>query len=269
MTGALSHCLTADAILMGIRPARIGRKVVVLEEIESTNSYSLDQIAARGAESDGHVVFAEYQTAGRGRLGRSWLCPRGAGVMFTAMIWERPAGLSVTRLIMATALAVARGIEAATDVASVIRWPNDIFVKTKKVAGILVEARPDGDGPMPVAIGVGINCLQHRDHFAEDLRDQATSLEMESRRPIDRVEVARAVLRELDEMLGPVTRWTDEALAAAWLERIGDIGERVAVKADGRTYTGHVLDVHPQTGLIIQLDSGTRRQFDLATVSRA
>lgn len=264
----MSHQLKAEAIAQGLRPTRVGRQILLLDEVDSTNAYCLQELASRGAETDGTVVFAEYQTAGRGRLGRSWDCPRGAGIMFTALLWEDPQQLSITRLMMATALGVSRGIEAVTDLETLIRWPNDIHIRNKKVAGILAEARSRGDGPMPVAIGVGINCLQHAGHFSEEIRERATSLEIESRRAIDRVEIARAILQQLDELLLPMCQWTDSALASAWLERIGDIGERVGLFCNGERLSGRVLDIHPESGLILQLDSGARRQFDLATISR-
>src|ERR1043166_6707566 len=159
----MSQPLTADTLQLSRAPSRIGRRLVFLGETDSSNSYALNHIAAQGPMTDGHVVFTEYQTAGRGRMGRSWDCPRGAGVMFTVLLWERPDRLSISRMIMATAVAVARGIEAVTDLDALIRWPNDIYIKTRKVAGILVEARSAGISEMPVAIGVGINCLQHPD----------------------------------------------------------------------------------------------------------
>lgn len=264
----MSQPLTAESLLIPGAPTRIGRRVEFLAETDSTNSYALNKIAAQGPVTDGHLVFSEYQTAGRGRMGRSWDCPRGAGVMFTALLWERPDQLSISRLIMATALAVARGIESSTDVETLIRWPNDIYVKSRKVAGTLVEARAAGTSEMPVAIGVGINCLQHAGHFPAELRASATSLEIESRHAIDRAEIARAVLRELDGLLKSDSDWTDESLARAWMEKIGDVGERFTLSCDGQSFAGRVLDVHPQTGLLLQLDTGARRHFDLATISR-
>ena len=268
MNWNMSHQLTADAITRGFQPARIGRRVLLFDEIGSTNAYCLQVVAADGPGTDGTVVFAEFQSAGRGRLGRKWDCPRGAGLMFTALIWESPERLSITRLMMATAVGVCRGIEATTDVETLIRWPNDIYVRDRKIAGILAEAQPRAEGAMPVAIGVGINCLQHAGHFPDEVRDRATSLEIESRGSVDRTELARATLRELDDLLAPSGRWSDEALASVWLERIGDIGQRVNVSCNGESFSGRVLDIHPDMGLLMQLDSGARRQFDLATISR-
>jgi BirA family biotin operon repressor/biotin-[acetyl-CoA-carboxylase] ligase len=264
-----SHTLDAQVIAAGLKTRRVGRALTVLPEIDSTNAYALDRLAVElGSASDGHVVFAEYQSAGRGRLGRTWLCPRGAGLTFTVLLWEAPRDWRPARPIMAAALAVARGIEKSTEVHAVIRWPNDIFIGEKKVAGILVEARACGDQPMPVAVGIGVNCLQHSAHLPPHLRDKATSLEIESRHAVDRAAVARALLGELDRVFSSASDASDSKLAAAWREKSADVGRRISVVRDGRSYTGHVLDVHPQSGLLLQLDDGHRREFDPATVTR-
>lgn len=265
----ISHELDAQALSNGLRTRRVGRAVTVLPEVDSTNAHALDRLAPdQGPASDGHVVFTEYQTAGRGRLGRSWHSPRGAGLTFTVLLWEHPRDWRPARPIMAAALAVARGLEASTDVQPVIRWPNDIYVGDKKLAGILVEARACAEQPMPVALGIGVNCLQQSAHLPPDLRDKVTSLEIESRHPIDRVAVAQAILRELDRLFASPAGATDAEIAAAWREKSADIGRRVTLACDGQQFTGHVLDVNPQSGLLLQLDSGLRREFDPATVTR-
>ncbi|MEK6643817.1 MAG: biotin--[acetyl-CoA-carboxylase] ligase [Planctomycetota bacterium] len=266
----MSHQLTADILNDGLLTERIGRQITVLPDIDSTNSYALDHLATQhGPSSDGHVVFAEHQSAGRGRLGRNWLAPRGAGLTLTALLWEQPGALPTARLIMAAAIAVARAVECATDIVPAIHWPNDVYVRNKKLAGILVEARACANQPMPIAVGIGLNCLQHRNHFPPELRDTATSLEIESRQPIDRATVARALLTELDRCFSKLHPLTDEAIADEWRQQSSDIGARVTLTSDGQTFTGLIIDINPHAGLLLQLDNGTRREFDLATITRA
>ncbi len=266
----MSHQLTADLLRDNLIIDRIGRQITVLPDVDSTNAYALDHVATKhGPSSDGHVIFAEHQTAGRGRLGRTWLSPRGAGLTLTALLWEQPGALPTARLIMAAAIAVARAVERATDIVPSIRWPNDVYVKNKKLAGILVEARACANQPMPIAVGIGLNCLQHRSHFPPELRDTATSLEIESRQPIDRATVAKALLTELDRCFSKSRPLADEAIADEWRQRSSDIGARVTLTCDGQSFTGQIIDINPHAGLLLQLDNGTRQEFDLATITRA
>jgi BirA family biotin operon repressor/biotin-[acetyl-CoA-carboxylase] ligase len=264
-----SHQLQAADLLEGLATRRIGRHIVVLPEVPSTNSYALETLAAEaGTAADGHVVFAEYQTEGRGRLGRPWHSPRGAGLTFTVLLCEDGVQAPVARLVMTTAVAVVAGIEEATDVAPVIRWPNDVYVRDRKLAGILMEVRTLNSGIRATAIGIGVNCLQHAGHFPPEIRDRATSLELQASRPVDRVAVAQAILRQLDGYLAEGCPISDDRLADAWRTHSADIGAHVTLRREGRTFSGRIVDVHPQGGLLLQLDTGGRCEFDPVTTTR-
>lgn len=261
--------MDADRIAAGTKRVRVGRRVLVFDELDSTNEYALAVLAPRdGGAADGTVVFAEHQTAGRGRLGRTWHSPRGASLAMTVLLCESRLPPSPVRLVMAGGVAVARAVASTTDVDSVIRWPNDVYVGPKKLAGVLVEARSVKPDCWAVAIGIGINCLQHAGHFPPELRDRATSLELESRHTIDREAVAIAVLNELDALVRRDSTISDGELADQWRARSADLGARVTLRENGQLFTGVILDVHPQSGLVLQLDTGARRHFDPATASR-
>lgn len=263
------HRIDSVRIAGGTRRVRVGRSVFVLDEIDSTNEYALSVLAPReGIAADGMVVFAEHQTAGRGRLGRTWHSARGASVAMTVLLCEQRLPTSPVRLVMAGGVAVAQAVASTTDVEPVIRWPNDVYVGPKKLAGVLVEARSLGPAGWAVAVGIGINCLQHAGHFPPELRDRATSLELESKHAIDREVVAIAVLNELDALMRRDSKVTDAALADQWRARSADLGMRVTLRENGQLFTGVILDVHPQSGLLLQLDTGARRHFDPATTSR-
>lgn len=281
MTGSPPRQLSVELLSDGLNTRRVGRRILVLPQVDSTNTYALETVAASaGAQADGTVVFTEHQTAGRGRLGRSWHAPTGASLLMTTLLWEaddRPSAY----WCMAAAVAVVRGIEAATDLDPMIRWPNDVYIDGRKVAGILVEVRrPDliADRGLPagekktqgafVAIGIGVNCLQHAGHFPEEIRQQATSLEMASAHAVDRVSVAQAIMRALDDVSGVSGTISDAQLAADWTERSGDIGTATTLVSGGQQFDGRIVDVHPQHGLVLQLETGARRHFDPATTSR-
>jgi BirA family transcriptional regulator, biotin operon repressor / biotin---[acetyl-CoA-carboxylase] ligase len=274
--GGSAHELSAEVLRSAVNTRRVGRQVVVLPEVDSTNTYALEQMAGpHGVEADGWVVFAEYQTAGRGRHGRGWHAPRGASLLFTVLLCSKGDIPEPTRLIMAASVAVADGVARAAGVDATIRWPNDIQVAGRKLAGILVEVRPLPSDAWVTAIGIGVNCLQHVGHFPPELRDRATSLELVSPFAVDRQAVAVSILRRLDEYFaeensfgGEGNAELDARLAEEWRARSGDIGERVILESVGETYTGRILDVQPRSGLLVHLDTGARRQFDPATTTR-
>ncbi|MCB9851451.1 MAG: biotin--[acetyl-CoA-carboxylase] ligase [Phycisphaerales bacterium] len=263
----IAHLLDADAIIAGLSAQRVGKRIVVLPEVDSTNTFAL-KLAER-PDVDGIVVFAERQTSGRGRLGRVWHCPNGAGLMFTVLLREPAGATTPAAWMMLAGFAVVRGIVDSTDVVPSLRWPNDVYVGDRKLAGILVESRREDDGVETIAIGVGVNCLQQAGHFPPEVRDRAVSLDMLSNAPIDRQSVACSVLATLDRSLLELVHRDESRLIELWQTHSADIGARVELQSDGHTYRGRIIDIHPRDGLLVQLDDGGRRQFDPAVTTRA
>lgn len=286
------HLLSAEAVGAGLGTHRLGRRILVLREVDSTNTFALqladkptlserltdiDGVAEafeRDAampqhDADGLVVFAERQSSGRGRLGRVWHCPTGAGLMMTILLREPAGAATPAAWMMLGGVAVVRGIIDATDVAPSLRWPNDVYVGDRKLAGILVESRRAGADRETIAIGIGINCLQQSGHFPPDVRQRAVSLDMLSDAPIDRHAVARSVLATLDAELRDLVHRDEARLIQHWLDHSADIGARVELQCEGHAYRGRIIDVHPRDGVLVQLDDGGRRQFDPAVTTRA
>ena len=190
--------LHADAIHARLPADRLlGREIVVLDETGSTN----DEIAraANAAAPEGLVVFAERQRAGRGRQGRRWESRAGVGLWFSLLL--RPPGQMSgwAGLSLWAALGVAEAAETATGVGAEIKWPNDVLVAGRKVAGILIEthAGKAQDGAFAV-VGIGINVGHRPDDFSSELRDRAGSLAQFSQRPVNRLALASTVLMRLD-----------------------------------------------------------------------
>lgn len=256
--------LDADQLARQLNVQRIGRLLCVLPQATSTNKLCLE---AAELESDGLAMFAEYQTAGRGRLGRSWWAPRGSSLLFSVLLIEPPDVVRPARWLLQAGLAVAEAIRAETDVEALLRWPNDLMAvragTTRKLGGILIETRRlSAAGKQAWVIGVGLNCLQHAGHFPPEFRQRATSLEMESAGPIDRLSLARRLLQGLDREWS--RRPDDALLRQRWLKlALPLLGERVCLQADSRRWTGTVVDLDPGEGLVLQLADGARRSFGL------
>jgi len=207
---------------------RFGRPFRWVDETETT------QALLAADDPEGAVAAADHQTAGRGRLGRPWTAPPGTAI--TASVLLRPtAGAPVQQLSLVAGLAVAETVEAALDLSAQIKWPNDVMVDRRKIAGILAEAR---DGI--VVVGIGLNVNQTREQLPADARVQAASL-----RSLDGVERDRAPL--LADLLHRLERHYD-AWAEGGLDAIFDgIGSRDflrgrRVSVDGHEGVGNGLD---------------------------
>jgi BirA family biotin operon repressor/biotin-[acetyl-CoA-carboxylase] ligase len=242
--------LRPDELLSGWTPRRIGRRILTLPEAISTNTVALDHAGA--ADVDGLAVFAEYQTGGRGRQGHSWVSPRGASVLCSVLLCEEGGPATAGRMVLASAVAVCEAIRNATDLQPAIKWPNDIRIRGRKVGGILVESRPGQGESRWWVVGIGVNCLQHAGHFAPELRERATSLEVESPAPVDRVAVARELLKSLDRWLG--AEGDAAEVHAAWQSYAEPLGRELRLRSGGREYVGTSVSVDPLGGLILQCE---------------
>ncbi len=240
--------------------SRIGREIEILAETSGTNRYVLDKFAT--GSIDGLVVLAEHQLAGAGRMGRTWHCPTGAGILCTVALCDYEKAINSALLSLVVPIAVYEGLRATTDVPCEIKWPNDLVVRSKKLGGILIESRVLSDGAVGYAIGFGINCLQHRNHFPPELREQATSLDIESRHPISRRIVLTAILSELDKRLKAPEDWRAEDICQQWKARAVGLGSRICLEHQSVEYSGHLVDIDPTAAILVQLDQGGRRLFE-------
>ena len=220
-----------------------------------------------GNDADGLVVFAEYQSAGRGRFGRTWHAPRGAGLLCSIVVIDRRNELAGGEIALLAAVAACDAIRVCTNVSPVIKWPNDLLVGGRKLGGILVESRPHGGQCRAFVVGIGINCLQQRGHLHAALAVTATSLELECAGPVDRSMLAGSLLEELDRWLRAPREWSYDVLRREWLARSEPLGQRVALEHAGNRYTGSMIDVDPAGRLVVQLDDGSVRIFGAATTT--
>ncbi len=262
------HGPLTEAILRdGQTLRRIGRFIYCLDETGSTNDDAFALAARDGIAADGAAFFAERQTAGRGRMGRRWVAPRGAAIHCSVLLCQIGGDAPPPQLALAAGAATCRAIAETTPVRPSLRWPNDVFVRGRKLAGVLVERRRITKRDCTaVVIGVGINCLQQAAHLERDdaITQPATSLEIESEHPVDRAATARALLVALDLALGHPSGFDVRAALLAWREWSDDIHTRVTVAAGDRRYTGRIVHVEPDAALLLELDDGRRVRLDPA-----
>jgi len=256
--------LDAHLIERGLPVARIGRHVICFDEVDSTNDVALD--SAEGAGGQALVVTAEHQRAGRGRLGRRWVCERGAGVLASVLLPAGSERLPREGLTVAAGLAVAEGLEAAAGVRTGLAWPNDVLLDGGKVAGVLVDvrspARPGGSGER-VVVGMGINAGGAPP--PEQVGRATACLAAAAGRAVERIDVLRAVLVALDRRAADLAAGRTAELHDAWAARSETINRRVAVAGPDGRVEGRVLDVSPTEGLVLLTDGGRRVHLPAAT----
>ena len=192
----LADRLNAQKLRAELGPCTIGREIIVLEETTSTNDVVLQM--ANGGAPEGIVVFAEYQSAGRGQRGNTWESAAGKGLCFSVLLRPKIAISDPVQLAQRTAQIVATTIQSEIHLSATMKPPNDIYIENRKVAGVLVEMRAQPKAPHLAVLGIGVNVNQMPHDFSEELRKRATSLAIARRGPIDRASFAVALLRNLD-----------------------------------------------------------------------
>ena len=258
--------LDAHLIERGLPVAEIGRHVICFGQVDSTNDVAF--ASAERAAGRAVVVTAEHQRAGRGRLGRTWRCPAGSGVLASVLLHEAAAALPAEALTVAAGLAVAEGIERAAAVETTLAWPNDVLIGPAKVAGVLVEVRSSGPpagggGRVVVGIGINVNAVPP----PGEVSGAATSLARAAGRDVERIEVCRGVLASLDGWVRALAEGAVELLHRRWLSRCEMVNRRFRFVAGGRDVAGRILDVHPMEGLILLCDDGQRLHLPAATTT--
>jgi BirA family transcriptional regulator, biotin operon repressor / biotin---[acetyl-CoA-carboxylase] ligase len=188
--------LSADKLRVDLGPAIIGRDIVVLDETTSTNDSVWER--ASPTTSEGLVVFAERQTAGRGQRSNSWESATGKGLWFSILLRPRIDIGASPQLAEWAARTVADTISKEFAIEAKVKLPNDVIVAGKKIVGILVEMRAQKNAPHIAIVGMGVNVNQRAEDFSEDLRARAISIAMALDREVDRHQFAVALLRNLD-----------------------------------------------------------------------
>ena len=247
--------LHADDLLSRLGKTRfIGRDIRVFQETTSTNDV-IEKLARDGVK-EGVVVFAESQTKGRGRLGRKWMSPLRKGLWFSVLLRPRLHPQAVTQLTIASATALVRAIHSQTGLLPEIRWPNDIIIRGRKVAGILTEMNAELDTVKYVILGIGVDVNLSASEFPPDLRKLATSLRIETGEMLGRATLASEVLRELDRDYARVCSGQFELVANEWEERCDTIGRAVVIQMGDRRIQGRAESLDADGALLLRTQHG-------------
>jgi len=238
--------------------------ILYYESIGSTNAVAR-QMAERG-EAEGCVVLAEEQTEGRGRRGRSWASPAGSNLLLSILLRPALEPDRVFILTMVLALVTVRVLKRRTGVAAWIKWPNDLFVGEKKLAGILTEFGTRGKALDYVILGMGLNVSWHPDG-PEGNSSPATSLLAETGIRFSRQELLQAILEEFEGAYKKASEGDVERLFREWNERSLILGRPVIVESDSEVLYGKALQIDYDGALILEEPDGKRRRIVCGDVS--
>jgi len=247
--------LHADDLLARLGKTKVvGRDIRVFEQTTSTNDV-IEKLARDGVK-EGAVVFAESQTKGRGRLGRKWISPGRKGLWFSVLLRPGLRPQEATQLTVASATALRRAIQSETGLHPEIKWPNDILIGGKKVAGILTELNAELDRVRHVILGIGVDVNLGAGEFPADLRKTATSLKMESGKTISRAELATAILRELDADYARICGDGFAKVADEWQAHCQTMGRQVTIQTGERKIRGRAESLDDAGALLLRTEHG-------------
>jgi len=257
--------LSKEEILCRLETESFGRALRVLAEVGSTNDEA--KAWAMAGCPEGAVVAADTQTGGRGRRGRAWASPAGKGVYVSVVLRPRAAPAALGQLSLLMALATARAIRESTPLTVSTKWPNDVWVDGRKVAGILLEADADLEQVRSAVVGIGINLSLSAEDLPAQVRRTATSLNQAAGRPVPRAPLVCALLREMETVYGQFSSGHVARLLAECRALEVCLGRPVSVELGKQSLQGTAEEIAAGGELILRLASGETRAFVAGDVS--
>ncbi len=255
----------------------LGKKIYHFREIDSTNDFAIE-LARKGIE-EGTVVVAEIQTKGKGRLGREWSSPFG-GLWISIILRPKILPTQAPRMTVIAALGVAKTIKELYSLDAFIKWPNDVLIWSrpetirangrirkkesrvfKKVCGILTEMGAEQDTVNYVVIGIGANLNIDIRKFPIEFRKDATSIEKELGRKIDRVEFTRRMLEEIENFYLLFKKRGFAPILREWKKISATLGRRVKAVSGRRIIEGKAIDIDSDGALIIRTEEGKKERI--------
>lgn len=240
-------------ILPGLKTTVLGKKIIRLTDVDSTNTYAA-KLAVDG-EPEGTVVIAEHQTAGRGRLGRKWVSPPGMNIHASVILRPKVPPRDAPLVTFVAAVALARTVRELYNLDAGIKWPNDLLINGRKSAGILTEMSAEPELVRHIILGVGLDVNMPRDAFPKEIRDSSTSVMLElGGKKVNRAELLRRLLEELEKSYLMMVDGKRAEILDEWHSLSVTLGRNVKVTSLSGEKTGFARDIDSDGGLILEVD---------------
>jgi BirA family transcriptional regulator, biotin operon repressor / biotin---[acetyl-CoA-carboxylase] ligase len=251
--GQDSDLILPNEIRDGLATSVFGQRDITYFKTLGSTNIRAKELAERGA-AEGTLIIAEVQTEGRGRRGRSWLSPAGHGIYATLILRPAMSPAGAPRITLMTAVAVADAILSLSELEVKIKWPNDIMVKGKKLAGILTEISTEMDSINYIVVGLGLNV--NTPDFPRELKKRATSILIETGRSFSRIKLLRAYLEQFEKYYQMFTANHFKPIMQRWKELSEIIGKEIIVDVIGQSHAGKVVDIDDDGVLILKNSDG-------------
>ena len=254
----MSHDVSWDKFQNNLRTERFGRQFFFSNEVDSTNDWA-KRLADEGAE-EGTVAVGLTQTAGRGRLDREWVSPKG-GLWFSIILRPSRCSSEAAQLVFIASLAVAETLHEECGLEAETKWPNDVLVEGKKICGILAQTKSSGERVEYVILGVGLNVnFNVKDVFPETIWKNATSIETELNRHVSLQDLLRSLLERIEKLYDEYLGEGFAALLDKWKVYAKFLGHHVLVSDSEERLLGLALDVDCDGALLLKLENRAVRR---------
>jgi BirA family transcriptional regulator, biotin operon repressor / biotin---[acetyl-CoA-carboxylase] ligase len=244
----------------------LGRTMHYFAQCSSTNDKARE--GGMHADSEGTVYITDWQTDGRGRMGRSWHGDAGKVILMSVLLKPDVSPSFIMPISLFAGLAVCRALEETQGLTCGLKWPNDILVNSAKIGGILIETSTSGESVQYIALGIGINC--NNEQFPEDLEGRASSVFLQTGRPVSRRALICAVLRHLERYYFDwISEFDESALLSGesvdfsylkeYRARCLNLGRPVEIHQHGGILPAEAVDISPGGHLMVRLPDGSTR----------
>ncbi len=236
----------------GLQTQTLGKPLIFMQEIDSTNT-EIKRLAQKGYPH-GTTVVAESQNLGKGRLGRMWSSPPYTGLWFSFLLRPQIPPHQISGITLATGLGVCKAIRDFTGCNALIKWPNDIIIENKKLCGILTEMTAEADRIEYAVVGIGVNV--NTLEFSAEISHKATSLFIETQKQIDRSELFKKILSEVEKYVEKYLSNTQANIVDEYKKMCATLGREVTVTRSKHILKGTAVSVNEQGELIIKKENG-------------
>lgn len=246
--------LDLKSIRQRLAAQRLGTELHYFAEIGSTNAYAR-RLAEQGAR-DGALVIADSQTDGRGRRGRHWVSPPNVNLYLSLVLRPKLPPARAPQITLMAAVALAETLKCFLPVPPSIKWPNDIIVNGKKLAGILTEVNCGTDSVDFVILGIGVNVNYPVNLMPEEIRQRATSVLVECQKEVSREDLLQRLIQDLDRCYGEIEENGFAPLAFRWETYFGWRGQRVRIELLDQIVFGIAKGIDRDGALVFEDDQG-------------
>jgi BirA family biotin operon repressor/biotin-[acetyl-CoA-carboxylase] ligase len=260
------NIFSLQAIKAHLGTQLLGKKIHVFDELDSTNLEAY-RMAQEGGE-EGEIVVSDRQLRGRGRLDRPWLSPPGVNLYVSIILRPPIAVRNVPLITIMVAVATAKAVREISGLQPRIKWPNDLLINGKKVAGLLNELKSKADAVDFVILGIGVNVNMTLGMIPEEMRPIATSLKEELGYDISRIEFLSTLLREIEGEYQAFLTGETERILRQWEELSQMVGKVVEMKSFHEVIRGRVKGIDSDGALLLFAPDGSEKRVIAGDISQ-